>query len=420
MEKKLRWPGTGRLPAGLLRAASSVAGRGPALTPAERFFWLKLALSAGLLGGFALSRRLWLAAGSSARSYPLTPVLDFLPPVPFPLDYVWLAALVLLLLAIAVAPRPRRLIVAFVVLAGLLSLWDLSRWQPWFYQYLFMLALVGAYTWRDDETEGRAASLINSCRLIVAATYFWGGLQKMNYSFASETVPSLTNVYLRHLPESFRVLQPSLAFIIPLVETATGLGLLTRRFREASVLVALATHLFILALLVPVGRNTVIWPWNVAMAALVVVLFRGERSFSFREILWQGRTRAHALILILFGVMPLLNFFNLWDAYLSANLYSGNTRVGVVRLSETVKSRLPPKVQGVMQNISGTHVLKVDRWSYRELNVPAYPEWRLLRNVARQLCAEAQNPAEVVLEVHERPALLDGRRRVVTYGCDDF
>ncbi len=68
---------------------------------------------------------------------------DALPAVPFPFDQIWFFSLLGLLVAIIIVAQPRRLILVFVVLAGLLSMWDQTRWQPWFYQYFFMLAAIG-------------------------------------------------------------------------------------------------------------------------------------------------------------------------------------------------------------------------------------------------------------------------------------
>jgi hypothetical protein len=59
-------------------------------------------------------------------------VSDFLPVVPFPFDQIWFFSLLGLLVVIIVVAQPRKLILVFVALAGLLSMWDQTRWQPWF------------------------------------------------------------------------------------------------------------------------------------------------------------------------------------------------------------------------------------------------------------------------------------------------
>src|SRR5207248_1237718 len=103
---------------------------------------------------------------------------DSLPVIPHPFDHIWFFLLLGLLVAIATIAQPRRLILIFLLLAGLLSMWDQTRWQPWFYQYLFMLAAIGFCGWKRPET--RNQQVLNACRLIVGSTYFWSGLQKLN------------------------------------------------------------------------------------------------------------------------------------------------------------------------------------------------------------------------------------------------
>ena len=75
--------------------------------------------------------------------------------------------------------------VAALALAVLLVLQDQGRLQPWFYQYSFMLAAVGFANLRRLSTQGA----LNACRLIVALTYLWTGLQKAHVSFAEDVYP---------------------------------------------------------------------------------------------------------------------------------------------------------------------------------------------------------------------------------------
>ena len=377
---------------------------------------LRVTLAAASACGLLLSWRLWV---SSPRHYPTIPVSRLLPRVLYPLDFAWLAALLALLAAIAFSGRPRKYTAAFLVLAGLLCLWDQSRWQPWFYMYYFMLLALCFGAREGREPEARAAAL-NTCRLIVAATYFWGGLQKVNYEFGTLTVPSLLNPYLRHLPEALRAPTHALAFVIPLAEISLGAGLLTRRFRNAAVVLACLMHAFVLMLFVPVRNNVVIWPWNVAMAALVVCLFWRDRSFSFRKVLCGGRLLPHKLALLLFGVMPLFGLFGLWDSYLSAALYSGNTHHAAVYVSDSLRERLPPQARGVVRLSRGRNLLNVGSWSYAELKVPPYPEPRAYREVGRALCRLAETPSDAVLEIYGRPNPLDGHRAVETWDCDQL
>jgi hypothetical protein len=377
---------------------------------------LKLVLVAAITCGVAISWRLWL---SSARTYPTIPLSDALPAVPFPLDYLWLVVVASLLAAAAFSARPRKFVVAFLAAAGLLCLWDQSRCQPWFFQYYFMLAAL-CFARRVDDGRPDDSAALDACRLIVAATYFWGGVQKINYSFGAEMTPALLGPYLGHLPRAFGVLPAVTAVAAPLVEVCAGAGLLMRRTRRAARLLALATNAAALALLVPAGANVVVWPWNAAMAAFVIVLFRRDENSSWRAILIGSGSAARVALLLLFGVMPLLSLFNLWDSYLSAALYSGNTSRAGVYVSDSMKGRLPARAQENVRRIGDKNFLSLLRWSDAEFNVPPYPEPRVYFKLARRVCARAESASDATLLIEGRPGLLDGARTSTYYDCGVF
>src|SRR5258706_14759158 len=160
--------------------------------PDRKLVWLKITLALALGLGFVLSWKLWI----SSRQFPLVPVITNLPAVPFPLDYIWLALLLGLLLAICIRAEPRKLVIAFLVLAGLLALFDQMRWQPWFYQYFFMLAALAFYEGKKPEAKNNRKAL-DCCALIVVCTYFWSGIQKLNFSFIHEVWPDMSAPLLR-------------------------------------------------------------------------------------------------------------------------------------------------------------------------------------------------------------------------------
>lgn len=398
-------------------------------TAEDRARLLKTAVALGCACGFIFSRRLWLS-GSSVRDYPHAPVAEFLRPPAFPLALAWLTALLLLLGLVAYSARPRRYLAAFLVAAGALALWDQSRWQPWFYQYYFMLAALAVFPWGagegndarrggDGERDGaRRAAALDACRLVVAGIYFWGGVQKLNPGFEG------TMLFLlgRLLPaEAAAPLAAASVLVVPAVEIFVGVALLTRRLRHVAVALALSTHAVVLLLLVPSGTNTVVWPWNVAMAASAVVLFWRARGFSARPVLAALRRPVSLAAAVLFCVMPALSFAGLWDSYLSAALYSGGTSEAVIRFGEPVYAGLPARVRRAAAREGEGYALGVRRWSFMELNVPAYPEERVFRRVARGLCSHARAPTDVTLEIHQRPRHhWGGAGRTQTLDCSSL
>jgi hypothetical protein len=381
-----------------------------------RYTLLRAAVILGLLAGFALSPKLWL----SSRFYPLTPVWSFLKPLRSPGDYVVMLVLAALLIVLIVVPRRAILIAVFALLA-LLALQDQSRLQPWFYQYVLMLlaiALAGS---------DRQADALNTCCFIVAATYIWSGLAKLNPSFSTAIFPAFVEPFVARGLKPTSWLVQALAIATPVLECATGLGLLIKSFRPVALYCAIAMHVFILLVLGPLGRrfNPVIWPWNLAMIAFLLILFfRREDQLALREIVW-GRFLAggfvfQKVVLILFGVMPALSFFHLWDDYLSSALYTGNTNSGVIYLSDDAFEQLPDGIENhVYEEGPSLSSLDINDWSFDELKVPAYAEIRIYRNVAKHICGYVSNGSGVELVVQEKFALANGGRRHV-YHCSDL
>ncbi len=310
-------------------------------------------------------------------------------------------------------PFPARL---HLVLAGPLSLFDQMRWQPWFYQYFFMLAALGFYAWKKPEAKNNRVAL-DCCALLVVCTYFWSGVQKLNASFIDEVWPDMTAPLLRLLPGGLKGLPPFTGLIIPLLEICIALGLLTRRFRNASVILAIATHAVILGLLIPTGENTVVWPWNIAMGFFVLILFWKNKESTARRIVVPTRG-FHAVVLILFGILPPLSLIGLWDSYLSSALYSGNNYRGVIYLNRPVMDRLPDNLHQYVWTNTEPMFLDTTRWAYGELNVPVYPEPRVFRRITEQVCTYAEHPADVQLGLRERPNVLTGVRVTSYYDCN--
>jgi uncharacterized membrane protein YphA (DoxX/SURF4 family) len=371
-----------------------------------RTVWLRMAVGWGLIASLLLSWRLW----TGPRLYPLTPVLPFLKPIPFPLDAVLFIALLVLAALIAQTPKLARLISALLAVAVVLAAFDQSRWQPWFYQYLFMLlALHG----------GRPDVSLNTCRLIVVCTYFWSGVQKLGVNFADDTFAWLAEPLTRFLPASIHPLVRVLGVAAPFVETGIAAGLLFKKTRPAAVSLAIGMHVFILIGIGPWGSdsNNVVWPWNIVMIVCVLLLFWRTDDAGLGDIVLVKHSVAHKLVLILFGMAPLLSFFNLWDSYLSSALYTPNKNQGTLRLNDSVFDKLPKEIQDYATdegpNVSG---IDIADWSFGELNVPPYPEVRIYKSVAKAVCSYADQPAGLRLVVKEKAALIGGGR-TISYDC---
>jgi hypothetical protein len=376
----------------------------------SRLFWVKVVVCLGMMAGLLLSRSLWL----SERFYPLSPIADWLPAIPPPLDRIWYSFLLALLVATLFMPQPRLQLIVFVIAAGLLPLWDQSRLQPWFYQYLFMLAALGAAPWpRREALADDGDRLLNPCRLILVCIYLYSGAQKCNAAFMADSAPWLLKPTLDHLPTWFGDLLLRSRYAIPATEMLIGAGLLIRVLRLPAIILAIGMHAFILWTLGPWGHdwNTVVWPWNVAMMILVPLLFLRTRGVTIPAIAWGPRRAIFPkLVLLLFGIMPLLSFAGWWDLYLSSALYSGNTPIAHIEFDRQVYAQLPPAVQEKCWKYSeDSYELHYTLWTIAELNVPDYPAERVQIHIAETIARRFPN-SEIGLTLTGRPKIWTGER----------
>jgi predicted DCC family thiol-disulfide oxidoreductase YuxK len=382
------------------------------LGPASRLYWLKMTLAIVVATGLVMSRHLWIGP----RSYPLAPVLDMLPALDNRLAVAMYAGMFVLLLGTMLSARPQRFIGGLLAFIGTFCLFDQTRWQPWLFQYVFLLGALALYSWDATDKKGLARTL-NIARLIIAATYVYSGLQKFNLNFADHDFPWIVQPITQIVPQLTGPLH-LFGFVAPALQVGFGLGLLTRRFRKVSLILAVSMHVFILAMFGPLGLdwNSIIWPWTAAMILFDFLLFGGKVDAGPREILFPSRSPYHWAVLLLFAILPLASFFNLWDSYLSAALYSGNLTDAQIYLSDAGAAALPKDIRRfAVHSSADTNVINLQHWAIDDLNETPYPEARVYKALARSVCALLPDPAQLVLIVHEQR--LYGSRPETGYRC---
>lgn len=343
----------------------------------------------GLFCGMLLSWRLWLSSG---RRFPVLPCFGW-SPLPAPLDWGLLLGALGLGVAAIVRIWDRRVVAALVVLLVLLGLGDQMRWQPWAYQYLLCLVPM-AFVGRADDRDGIAAAL-DIMRMILVAIYVWGGIHKFGVQFQrtyeSDVVVGLleaTHGWLRELI----VLNGRL---VPWLEILIGVSLLLPRLRLAGIAIAIAMHAFILLTLGPfgLGRNSVIWPWNLAMPGMVIALFYRFDGLALTSLFSAKRLRPVAIAIgLLVLLMPARSYSQRWDQYLSFHLYSGYHQRLTLMMSNAKAATTEPFFTQMMYPAAATpgatpthQELPIAGWAILELNVPMPSEERMLLRVAKQL-----------------------------------
>lgn len=363
--------------------------------PTDRLFLLRIVITIGYVLGIIISWRLWL----SDRDYPLTPVFSWLPSIPSPIDALLPAGLCLLLITHLFVKNKQPLILLSLVIVIILALFDQSRWQPWFYQYsvmLFSLLFV-----KDEKNDNLTTEALNISRLIIICIYIWSGLHKFNSYFYDEIIPWMIDGIIPNVPSG---IISFIAHSIPFIEIAIGILLLFKRTRFVAIIGAVASHIFILIALGPFGRdqNQVIIPWNLAMIAFVLILFKKDDILSLRSLIL-GRSFQTKLVALLVIVMPFLNAFNRWDSYLSFALFSGNIPKASYYITPEGYSELPIHVRPycLKDSASGMYLIDVIDWTDSYFHASLYPEPRIYESVADYLAKDLKK-GEMLMVHHER------------------
>ena len=327
----------------------------------------------------AISWKVWLAD----RLFPVVPPFNFLF-VPSAIHLVLFIFSILTLFALLIFPVKRILQVSVILIEVLSCSLDQNRWQPWEYQYIFIiLALIINY-----KSEKNALSVI---AFIFVSTYFFSGVGKMNPVFSQSVMHKMMLLGIFHPGNS--ILYNGAIFhagyFSGTIEILLSLGLLFQRTKKIAALFLIIMHLVILAILGPFGMdyNEIIWPLNIMMIIILYLLFTRNApvSISFPAIK-QGWNK---LIIVFFGILPVLNFFGYWDFFLSASLFSSRPPDMYICIHHPGTSEvLQPFPAGYKNKFlcdSTSTLLDVREWSFREMQVPPYPEIRIYKSIKEQM-----------------------------------
>lgn len=315
----------------------------------------------------AICYKLWLAD----RLFPLVPVHDSMTMLPSMLHTVLLVISLGGMLVLFISPNKK--IAALLLMAELLScLLDQNRWQPWEYQFIFMLAVYLSF---KDEKQVRFC-----WQLIIAGIFFFSGLGKLNSAFIHDVWQNLLlHRWLGIRPVGIWVSR--FGYALPLIEMLSALCLLTSKARKPAIWILILMHVIILLMLGPLGlnMNAVIWPWNVLMPLLLIFLFYDDpfevdRSFFRRPLAW--------LVMICWWILPWFQLAGYWDKYLSSVLYSGGVeQLFICTNDRAAKQALSNYMDSTFKVIPCEPVLSVYKWGVTEIRTAPYPEKRIYRAI---------------------------------------
>ena len=345
---------------------------------------LKWTICLGILSGVALSPRLWFGP----RALPTIPVFPNLPDLPTIITIAISILFVLVTLLVAIVPKAKTHILVATTIVGVLILFDINRLQPWVYMYILMLV---SFTFPGKD------KICANVATIIALTYTWSGIQKLNLSFAADVFPWMFGEKLTHF-----------WFVPPILEIGIGICLLIPKVRLAGLIGAIGINLSMLYMLGPLNQNfnSVVWPWNVCLlVASLIVFLKSSDAILLRT--WE--TNIGKFIIILVGIMPGFNFIGMWDDYLSAQLYAGSTKEGYVLLTPKGLDSVPKSYRPYVTMQNDRTGFDLIEWSSSELNVPIYPEFRVYRVLVRKLVEQGIPESEMTLIVNDRPAIWNSK-----------
>lgn len=333
------------------------------------FFWLIAKI---------ISWKVWLAD----RLFPIVPPLNFLF-VPSIIHLVLFIFSLAAIFALLIFPSNRQLQPGVIIIEVLSCVLDQNRWQPWEYEYIFIiLALVINY--KNEKTA------IASIAFIFISIYFFSGLGKMNPLFSQYLRNVIVNLGIFHASDSHinNMLLYHAGYFLGIIEILLSIGLLFKRTVKATALFLILMHLCIIVIFGPLGINydKIIWPWNIAMIPCLYAFFISNHPvlISIQSI----KPGWNKLIILFFGILPFLNFFGYWDYFLSSSLFSYKSPNMYVYIHNKEASKeLQPYFSLLKNKLSDSNaaLINIREWSFKEIQSPAYPELRVYKSIKQQL-----------------------------------
>jgi hypothetical protein len=370
----------------------------------QRLQLIKLTVLIGLLASIILSHPLW--AGD--RWFPKTTLIEDYFGVPYPYDYIQLVVLILLIV-FSFSTQKKIPTVLLIIFSVYMCFDDQNRLQPWFYNYILILFILLFYRHRVDEPNNYTTVFI-SLQLLVALIYIFSGIQKMNSSFVPDTFEWMISAFDTVLSKRQLGIVTKFGYVIPYFELSIGVLLLVKQFRFIVVPLVILMHILILIMLGPTGKsyNSVVWPWNIIMIALILLLFADVKQERFFDISFLFKGLSFYIVITLMLIFPIFSLNNQYDSYLSSSLYSSNLNECQLILTDKAYKRLPNDLKAFCTTNVDHNVLYIKKWVEEELNVPCVPEYRIFRNAHHYIIQLTQTDSkEVKFNFIEREKLIE-------------
>ncbi len=371
------------------------------LLPDSRIEWVKRIIGLAFLCQVFISTELWHGV---ERLYPLIPAfgtegMGWSASMQKVLFYM----LIMSSLSLVLIRNITWTVSSFLLILSLLFIEDITRVQAWSYQYFLMLIIVLL----DVFHKNRKATIL-ALQWALIFIYFWAGIQKLNIHFELLVYPWLMTAYDFIEPLSKTTW---LAYVVASFEILLGIGLFFEKTRKITLILAILFHGFILFLLIGLEWNVIVYPWNIAMVGLLLVLFLDIKFFkhvpqiSSKSMLTNLKWKALLPLVFIFfmlDVTPFLNQFGLWSDHLSLKMYTGDSVDARLHLSAKDASCVPEALIDEMRIGEETNemLVSVDDWAFQELQVPSFGSDNGFKKAALMYCNCAKDKSVTSIDIY--------------------
>ena len=259
----------------------------------------------------------------------------------------------------------------------LLVLDDITRLQSYYYQFMAMLVLLASMHKKSTSQK------ILVMYVLMAGIYFHSGLSKWNDNFVHFVFPNMLYAFQYISLETW--LEFSLketAYSIPILEITLAALILIPSTRKAGLITAIVLHLAILYVIGPFGLNwnSIVWIWNIAMIAFNVILYL-QHEKTKGKVVKPFKLIGFWIALLLFGLLPLLNLIDKWDNYLSFNLYTGTTPNVQLHIDQASQLENIP-----LFCIEQDTFIDLNVWALQDIQTAIYAEKWVFDHISKQIC----------------------------------
>lgn len=356
------------------------------LTDENRKNWLFIISALGLLASLYMTESAWTAS----RTYPLIPIVPEMRLSTTIQVSLFIVVLSTFLWSVFSVHLHKKLVTLGLVSLLILVLLDITRLQPWIFHYVTILLFFSLLIPRRFVT---TPYLLDTTRIIIGGIYFWSGVQKFNIRFFTEIFPWFTEKIWLPFGNSGATIAITVGLFVPFIEALFAIGFFTKRFRNSSLFGATTMIVLVLICLGPWGQNwnSSVWPWNIAIYSMVIVLFLGLPTTLTEFVNRQKHNVIGWVAFFIFWLMPLGNIDGFVDHYLSWSLYSGRvpeaTLIGDQLTLESLSSQ------------AANNQLEFVHWTQADINMVPYPEERIFINVFKKIC-QNEIYRNIILQIH--------------------